>query len=167
MDVTLFRQLKNSLGIQFSAAVAMTPNQVIGKDGGMPWHLPEDLSIFRKLTTGHPLLMGRKTFDSIKRPLPHRQNIVLTRDRNWQTEGVTVIHQPEEILELPLMDKNIFIIGGADIFSLYLPLIDNLFISQIHDEYAGDTYFPSFKEQFPHRTKEEAYPAFTLWKYTR
>lgn len=79
------------------AVVAMDPNRLIGRDGSLPWHLPEDLAFFKKTTLGHPVLMGRKTFESIGRPLPKRRNIVLTRDRSWSHPGVEVIHSPDEI----------------------------------------------------------------------
>ena len=79
----------------------MTPRRVIGRDGGLPWHLPADLAFFKKTTTGHPIVMGRKTYESIGRPLPNRRNIVLTRDPDWSAEGVEVIHRPEDIDDLP------------------------------------------------------------------
>jgi len=96
-----------------TAVVAMDPNRLIGRDGTLPWHLPEDLAFFKKTTLGHPVLMGRKTFESIGRPLPKRRNIVLTRDHDWKHDGVDIIHSPSEI---PKTDEKIFIIGGAEIY---------------------------------------------------
>ena len=91
------------------AVVAMDPNRLIGRDGTLPWHLPEDLAFFKKTTLGHPVLMGRKTFESIGRPLPKRRNIVLTRDRSWSHPGVEVIHSPNEI---PETEGNLFVIAA-------------------------------------------------------
>ena len=98
-----------------TAIVAMTPERVIGRDNRLPWHLPEDLRFFKRATSGHPVVMGRKTFDSIGKPLPARQNIVLTRDHAWSTEGVEVIHDPDELASLQLEEPNVFIMGGAQI----------------------------------------------------
>lgn len=167
MDIAAFLAEKKNRELHFSAAVAMTPNRVIGKDGGMPWHLPEDLKVFRHLTTGHPIAMGRKTFDSMKRALPQRQNIVLTRDTSWTAEGVTRISTPEELLQLALMDNDIFIIGGSEIFALFLPLIDTLYVSRIHQEYEGDTVFPPFESLFQAPELIEAHEGFDLYRYSK
>jgi dihydrofolate reductase len=85
------------LKLHLTAIVAMTPDRVIGRAGILPWHMPEDLAFFKRVTSGHPIVMGRKTFESIGRPLPKRRNIVLTRDAGWSASGVEVIHRPEEI----------------------------------------------------------------------
>ena len=167
MDYPLFLSAKKNEGLHFSAAVAMTPEQVIGQNGGMPWHLPEDLKTFKKLTTGHPIVMGRKTFDSMKRALPNRQNIILTRDPHWSAENTVRIATPEELLKLPLMDKNIFIIGGSEIFSLFLPVIDTLYVSLIHQEYEGDTFFPEFISGFAAPRLLETHEGFDLYEYTK
>lgn len=159
--------LKKTGGITFTGVVAMTPNRVIGKDGGMPWHLPEDLKTFRALTTGHPVLMGRKTFDSIGKPLPQRQNIVLTRDPSWQAADVTPIQNLEALFSLPLMNREVCIIGGAALYSLCLPELDVLWVSRIHQEYEGDTSFPEFEHFFSDRKLEKQFEAFDLWKYTK
>ena len=102
------------------AMVAMTPERVIGKDGRLPWHLPEDLKTFKKYTTGHPIVMGRKTWDSIGFPLPKRQSIVLTRDTEWSAEGADVIHTPADLKKLELIDQDVFIIGGAQVYEACL-----------------------------------------------
>lgn len=159
--------LKRQKGIVFSAVVAMDPNRLIGRDGGMPWHLPDDLKLFRKVTTGHPVVMGRKTWDSLGRALPNRQNIVLTRDTDWEAEGAVRIGAPEELLELELIDREICIIGGSQVYGLFMPLIDLLWVSRIHDEYRGDTWFPAFEEQFPYSRDILSYPGFTLRLYAR
>lgn len=132
-----------------SAIVAMTPDRVIGKDGDLPWHLPEDLRFFKKTTSGHPIVMGRKTFDSIGRPLPHRQNIVITRNSKWQHEGVEVIHHPDDLEGLKLLHSHLFVIGGADIYRLFLPRLHELIVTHVHQPHAGDTVFPEYQKLFP------------------
>ena len=132
-----------------SAIVAMTRERVIGRDGKLPWHLPEDLKFFKKETSGHPIVMGRKTFDSIGRPLPKRQNIVLTRDPSWQHEGVEVIHDPAGLDQLDLIDPKAYLIGGAEIYRLFLSRLDEIIITHVHQDHPGDTIFPEFQDLFP------------------
>ncbi len=120
----------------------MDENNVIGKDNDLPWYLPNDLKYFKKVTTGHTIAMGRKTYESIGRPLPNRQNIVLTRDLSYNAEGCTVIHSIDE-LKPYLNDDEVFLIGGAELFKMALPIADRLYITRIHDTFDGDTYFPS------------------------
>ncbi len=148
------------------AVVAMTPQRIIGKDGSMPWHLPEDLKLFRKLTTGHPILMGRKTFESIGRPLPNRQNIVLTHQKDWKPKGVTVIHQLDELAQLELIDNKVMLIGGGQLYRLLLEQCDELYISELHAEYEGDTSFPEYKHLFSHVERVSEFDAFTLFRYS-
>lgn len=135
--------------MKLTAIVAMTPERVIGKDGGLPWHLPDDLKFFKKRTSGHPIVMGRKTFDSIGKPLPHRQNIVITRDPAWHHDGVESIHHPKELNEFALIDQQVYIIGGEEIYRFFLPIISDLIITHVPDSIEGDTYFPEYKEFFP------------------
>jgi dihydrofolate reductase len=130
------------------AIVAMTSERVIGKDGDLPWRLPEDLKFFKKTTNGHPILMGRKTYDSIGKPLPGRQNIVLTRDQSWTAEGVEVIHELHQITSLRLIDPMVYVIGGAQIYELLLPHLDSMIVSWIYDQHEGDTHFPEFDSRF-------------------
>ncbi len=125
-----------------SIIVAMDRNRVIGKDNRMPWRLPADLAYFRKVTLGHTVVMGRKTFESIGKPLDGRKNIVLTRDRQYTKEGCTVVHSVEEALKMIQDDKECFIIGGAEIYSAFLPYTQKLYITYIDHEFEGDTYFP-------------------------
>jgi dihydrofolate reductase len=132
-----------------TAIVAMTPERVIGKEGDLPWHLPEDLKFFKRQTSGHPIVMGRKTFDSIGRPLPKRQNIVMTRDQNWQHDGAETIHHPDDLTSLNLLDPLAFIIGGAEIYRLFLPHLDELLITHVHQPHPGDTIFPEYDDLFP------------------
>lgn len=153
--------------IQFTAVVGMAADRAIGQGGTMPWHLPEDLKVFRKITTGHPILMGRKTYDSIGRPLPHRQNIVLSRQMDLSIEGAECIRSYAELESMELIDQEVMIIGGAAIYALLLPITSTLWVSEIEGEYEADTYFPDFKSQFPNRELIEQFEGFTLVKYTR
>ena len=153
--------------MKLTAMVAMTPERIIGKDGGLPWHLPEDLKLFKRHTTGNPIVMGRKTWDSIGFPLPKRQSIVLTRDTSWSAEGANVIHAPDELSSLDLMTENVFIIGGAQIYNAFMPLLDEILISHVYENYPGDTRFPEFESNFPNVTVEEKYDTFELRRYIR
>ena len=146
------------------AVVAMDPNRLIGRDGSLPWHLPEDLAFFKKTTLGHPVLMGRKTFESIGRPLPKRRNIVLTRDRLWSYPGVEVIHSPDEISET---EGNIFVIGGAEIYKMLSGRIAGWLVSHVHDTHEGDTHLAEFEQDFPVVEIIEEHPDFTVKRHLR
>lgn len=128
--------------------VAMARNRVIGRNNKLPWYLPEDLRYFKQVTLGKPIIMGRKTYESIGRPLPGRLNLVITRDRNWQQDGVTVVHSLEEALQQAehqtLIDGcgEVVIIGGSQIYAEALPVVDRLYITEVHAEVEGDTLFP-------------------------
>lgn len=147
--------------------VAMTEERIIGKQGTLPWHLPADLAYFKKTTSGHAIVMGRKTFDSIGRPLPKRHNIVLTRDSQWSHPGVTVIHQPDELATVVASDDQVFIIGGAEIYQAFLPLTDSLLITHVRQNYSGDTVFPSYHESFPLETLIEETEDFVIKRHSR
>lgn len=128
-----------------SAIWAMTRNRVIGKDGDLPWRLPDDQRFFRRTTLGKPVIMGRKTFNEIGRPLPKRRNIVLSR-RGLDAEGVEVVTTLEAALALAESDapEEAFIIGGAEIYALAWPRLDRLYMTLIDTELEGDTWFPEF-----------------------
>ena len=153
--------------MKLTAIVAMTSERIIGKDGTLPWHLPEDLKLFRRHTTGNPIIMGRKTWESIGRPLPNRQSIVLTRDLNWNAEGAEVIHSPEELSKIDLITQDVFIIGGAQIYSAFMPKLDEVLISHVYENFPGDTQFPEFESKFPNVAIEEKYETFELRRYTK
>lgn len=122
---------------------AMDENRVIGKDNQLPWHLPEDLKFFKRMTMGHPIAMGRKTHESIGRILPGRENIIITRNRDYRCDGCTVMYSVEELNEVARQsNEEIFIIGGAEIFQKVLPLADRLYLTMIHHSFSGDTFFP-------------------------
>ncbi|MBK1833709.1 dihydrofolate reductase [Roseibacillus ishigakijimensis] len=131
------------------AIVAHDPNLLIGAGGELPWHLPADLAFFKKTTSGHPIVMGRKTYDSIGRPLPRRQNIVLTRDPSWTAEGVSVIHAPEDLTSLPLtLPGPVYLIGGAEIYRLFLPLTAEMLVTFVKTTHQGDTHLPPYEADF-------------------
>jgi dihydrofolate reductase len=155
------------LSIQLTAIVAMTAGRVIGRDGTLPWHLPGDLAFFKRTTTGHPIVMGRKTYESIGRPLPKRRNIVLTRDPSWSAPGVEVIHQPAELNRLPGLDGRVFIIGGSEIYAAFLPQTDDLLVSHVFEEHEGDTRFPEFGADFPHSEIIESHEHFEVRRWWR
>lgn len=121
--------------------VAMDAKRGIGIDNKLPWHLPEDLAHFKRVTLGHPIVMGRKTFDSIGRPLPGRRNIVVTRNADWRHEGVEVAHSLRDAVALA-GGESASIIGGAQIFAEALDLADRMIVTHIDKQYACDTFFP-------------------------
>src|SRR5215204_5513926 len=132
-----------------SLLVAASENHVIGKDNKLPWHLPNDLKYFKNLTWGMPILMGRKTFESIGKALPGRKSIVITRNNNWQHEGVEVVHSIEEAIKKAesFGVKEIFVIGGAEIFNTSLPKADRIYLTRIHHNFDGDAHFPQVSLQ--------------------
>lgn len=129
-----------------SLIAAMTRDHVIGLDGDMPWHLPADLAHFKRLTSGKPVIMGRKTFDSIGRPLPKRRNIVITRNDRWQHEGVEVAHSLETAIALTREEDETMIIGGATLYNAALASAERLYITWIDANVVGDTHFPKWTE---------------------
>lgn len=126
-----------------SIIVAMAKNRVIGKRGAIPWYLPADLARFKRLTMRHPIIMGRKTHESIGRALPGRQNIVITRQEGYQAKGCDVVHSLEEALERAEGDE-VFVIGGAEIYREALPLAKRIYLTGVDAELPGDVYFPEF-----------------------
>ncbi len=128
--------------------VAAAENGVIGRNNALPWHLPEDLRYFKRVTMGKPIVMGRKTFESIGRPLPGRTNIVVTRSPDWRAEGVRVVHSLEQALELAadiaLIDgaEEVMVVGGADIYRTAIPRASRLYLTQVHATVEGDAFLP-------------------------
>ena len=155
------------MSIRLTAVVAMTSERVIGRAGTLPWHLPDDLAYFKRTTSGHPIVMGRKTYESIGRPLPKRRNIVLTRDVTWTAECVEVIHRPDELAALPGIDGQVFIIGGAEIYAAFLPLLEDLLVSHVFENHAGDTWLPDFEAEFPQSEVVERHPSFEVRRHFR
>ena len=124
-----------------SLIVAHAKQNVIGFNGDMPWSLPADLKGLKKLTTGNTIVMGRKTYETLGRPLPNRRNVVLTANTDFTAEGIDVIHSIDEIKDLP--DK-VFIFGGSTIYNQTMHLVDEMYITVIDEQFAGDTFFPDY-----------------------
>lgn len=129
-----------------SIIVAMTPRRVIGSQGRLPWRLPADLQRFRRLTTGHWIVMGRKTYESIGRPLPERTTVVITRQPDFRPRGVLTAAGFEQALQLAAGQDEVFIVGGAEIYSLALPRAKRLYLTLVHADVEGDTYFPEWND---------------------
>ena len=144
-----------------SIIVAMDETRGIGLDGRLPWHLPADLKRFKSLTMGHHLIMGRKTFASIGRPLPGRTTIIVTRDQSFQPEGCLVAHSLETALEFARLDleDDVFVIGGAEIFVQAIELADRIYLSQVHSSLPADVYFPEFAAADWQEIDSEYHPA--------
>jgi len=157
-----------------SCIVAMAENGVIGRGNSLPWRLPADLKRFQQLTTGHTLIIGRKTFESIGRPLPNRTSIVLTRDRAYSVPGAVVVHSLDEALQRCRGEQEVFAIGGAAVFRESLPRAQRLYLTRVHADVAGDVRFPeeSFEgwkrvEQIPLPADEKNEYATTYEVYVR
>lgn len=134
--------------MRVSILAALSTNNVIGRDNGIPWRLSTDLKRLKALTMGHHVIMGRKTYDSVGRPLPGRTNIVITRRNDWTAEGVTVVHSLDEALRLARQagDAEPFLLGGAEIYSQAMHLADRMYLTRVHAEVEGDTCFPDFDD---------------------
>ncbi|MES2354124.1 MAG: dihydrofolate reductase [Pseudomonadota bacterium] len=131
--------------MRISLVVAMAENQVIGVKNQLPWRLPAELKQFRSLTMGHPIIMGRKTFDSIGRPLPGRRNIVVTRNLDYAKEGTEIVHSLEEALERCRDDEEVFVIGGADVYSKIIARANRIYLTLVHVTIDGDAFFPAME----------------------
>jgi len=142
--------MSNNIRVSMIAAIAQ--NNVIGDGETMPWHIPEDLKLFKNLTSGKPIIMGRKTYESIGRPLPKRENIVITRDATWHADGVSICNSPEAALKLAkekALEKQIdevFVIGGGTIYQQLLPLADRICLTRIAKNFIGSARFPEWNE---------------------
>ena len=141
-----------------SLLVAATENGVIGRDNGMPWHLPDDLRHFKSLTLGKPVLMGRRTFDSIGRPLPGRTNLVLTRTAGWAVPGVTAVPDLDAALRVAGAAAELVIAGGAQVYALALPRASRIYLTRIHAVIEGDTRLPDLELSSWRETARELHP---------
>jgi dihydrofolate reductase len=161
-----------------SLIVAVSKNGVIGRDGDLPWHLPIDLRHFKSTTMGHHLIIGRRTWDELGRALPGRTMVVITRSRRFEAEGATVVHSLEEAVEVAENDDEPFIGGGAHIYRMALArnLVDRLYITRVHADVDGDTYFPEvdfeewklvFEERHEADEKNEFACTFEVWERAR
>lgn len=143
-------------------------NNELGRDGDLIWHLPDDFKRFKRLTTGHPIIMGRKTFESFPKPLPNRTHIVITTKKDYTVEGHIVVHSIDDAVQAARqISPLIFIIGGGEIYKLYLPMADRIELTRVHGKFDADTYFPKLdesvwevKERIYHDTDERHDYAF-------
>lgn len=151
--------------------VAMAENRVIGANNAMPWHLPDDLRRFRALTMGHPILMGRKTHEAIGRPLPGRRNLIMTRNAQQDFPGCEVIHTIEDALVIGQRSEALFVIGGAELYRLFLPLAHRIELTIIHRAFDGDTFFPELPNETWREVSREEVPFDSelgfAWSYLR
>ena len=136
--------------------VATSKNRVIGDSNSLIWHLPADLKRFKEITTGNTIVMGRKTFESIGRPLPNRRNIIITRDITYDVEGCEVVNSLEEALMI--CNNNCFIIGGGEIYSQTISIADQIYLTQVHEDFDGDTTFPEIGSEWKMVTSQDFEP---------
>lgn len=142
-----------SASITLALIVAMAQNRVIGRANNLPWYLPEDLKYFKRVTMGKPIIMGRKTFESIGKPLPGRTNIIVTRNKNYSADGIRVVHDLAQAISLCESIAEIdgqceaMVIGGAQIYEQALSFADRLYLTEVHAQVEGDAYFPEFKRE--------------------
>jgi len=165
--------------MQISMIAAVAENYVIGKDNDLVWRLPDDMKFFMQKTTGHHVIMGRKNFESLPpkyRPLPNRTNIVITRQENYKAEGAHVVNSVQEALVIAHKndEQEAFIIGGGEIYKLGLDIADTMYITEIHESFEGDAYFPEFDkskwneiERIPHPVDEKHKYPFDFVTYKK
>jgi dihydrofolate reductase len=148
-----------------SLIAAVARNGAIGKDNALLWRLPEDLKFFKRTTLGCPVIMGRKTWESIGRPLPGRRNIVVTRNRDWRSEGAEVFHDLADALAATVGEPKVFVIGGGELYAQALPLADELVLTEIDADFEGDTFFPQWDQQAFEETSREEHVSDAGWAY--
>lgn len=149
----------------FKAIAAMSLNRVIGNGNRIPWHIPEDFKWFKQMTTGNIVVMGRKTFESIGRPLPHRETVIVSRG-GFSHPGVKTVTRLEELNGVSA-DKTVFICGGAQIYEQTLPLCSDLYLTLVKREVEGDAFFPKFEHLFTLKEKVRESPEFDILHYVR
>ena len=147
-----------------SIIVAVAANGVIGDNNSLLWHISEDLRNFKRITSGHPVVMGRKTFESLGRPLPNRENVVITRQQ-IAIEGCRVVHSLDEAIAMFPEDEEVFIIGGAQIYAQALDAADKLYLTRVEHDYEGDTSFPEWDATRWRLTSREAFPRGEKYPY--
>jgi dihydrofolate reductase len=146
--------------MKIGLVAALSRNQVIGRENALPWHLPADLKRFKAITLGKPIIMGRKTYDSIGRPLPGRQNIVISRNPDFAAEGVTLVESLDAAIEAAGDAPEAMVIGGANIYYQFLPRADRLYLTIVHTQINdGDTFFPAYNRREWRLSHEETHPA--------
>lgn len=138
--------------------VAKSDNNIIGRDNQLIWRLSNDLKHFKQITTGHPVIMGRKTFDSVGRPLPNRTNIVITRNPDWKAEDVLVAFSVQEAIEIAQnLDPEIFIIGGGNIYQQSMDIADVIEVTEVHHQFEGDAFFPNIDQNIWKEVSRESF----------
>lgn len=159
---------------KLSMIAAASENDGLGKDNDLVWHLPDDFKRFKKKTTGHHIIMGRKTFESFPRPLPNRTHIVITRDKSYSPEGCLVAHSLSQAIQLAEKDPNPYIIGGGEIYHLALSLVDEVELTRVHVEVEADAFFPKLPKEDWKLVEEDFHPkdekhehSFTYQTYKR
>lgn len=148
--------MSQSAGPRVYLVAAVAANGIIGAGGKLPWHIPEELQHFKRLTLGHPVIMGRKTWESLKGPLAHRENIVVTRTTGYEAPGAAVASSLEAALAMCLGEPVAFVIGGTSLFRAALPIAAGLVLTEIHRDYEGDTWFPEWDRSQWRETQREA-----------
>ena len=151
--------------MKISIIAAMAKNGVIGNHNSLPWHLPADLQYFKQKTLHKPIIMGRKNYESIGRPLPNRQNIIITRNQKFSAAGCIVAHDFDTALKLAGDASEVMVIGGAEVYKLALPLADKLYLTFIDAAIAGDVYFPQWDPKLWQEISRESHPADAKHKY--
>lgn len=144
---------------------AAAENNALGKDNDLVWHLPDDFKRFKDLTTGHHIIMGRKTFESFPKPLPNRTHVVITRKKDYKREGAVVVHSLEDALELAKKDPQPFIIGGGEIYKLALPHADKIELTRVHGSFEADAFFPEIDEDRWDLVASSFHPTDSRHKY--
>lgn len=144
-----------------SIIVAKAENNIIGKDNGLIWHMPQDLKHFRSTTMGHYIIMGRKTFEATQKPLPGRSSIVITRNKEYKAEGCLIVNNIEEAFRLGMENKQeeVFILGGGEIYKQAMDLADKIYLTEIKQTFEGDTYFPEIDDRKWQEIKREEFKA--------
>jgi len=152
-----------------SLIAAMSENRVIGSGNRIPWSIPSDQMRFREITMGHPVIFGRKTFESIGRPLPGRKNIILTEQRDYHVEGASVVHSLADALRLCSNEDEVFICGGGPVYQEMISRADRIYLTVIHRVYEGETLFPEIPADFAEVSKEEVKEAipYAIVRYER
>lgn len=159
---------------KLSMIAAVSENNGLGKNNQLVWHLPDDFKRFKQLTTGHHIIMGRKTFESFPKPLPNRTHIILTRDKNYKADNCLVVHSLQDAIGLAVKDPNPFIIGGGEIYALALPFANEIELTKVHTNIDADAFFPEIPktewdliaEEF-HEEDEKHQYSFTYQTYVR
>lgn len=140
--LSIYSILTTKQSMNLAIVVAKASNNVIGNNNQLIWHLPADLKHFKEITSGHPIIMGRKTYESIGRPLPNRRNIIISRNKKLRIEGCEVVNSLEDALKLVSEEKSVFIIGGANIYQQSMFLANTLYVTEVHQNFEGDAFFP-------------------------